>query len=138
MKNIKHQAGWTMWSMIFTMFVVGFFAYITMQLVPVYSSNSNVKNAMKVSVRDADIRKVTRSRIVKGIKSQLYLDGGSSGINYKESLKITRDRNQLIITIDYERVVPLFADISILVNFRPSLKCSLNGGCTEGKAEKDE
>lgn len=137
MSKIKSQGGWTFWSLVFTLAVVGFFAFVGMQLIPVYNSNSNVKNAMKVGVRDLDVRKATRSQIVKGIKRQLYLDGGSTDIDFKEDLKVVRDRSNLTIIIDYQRVVPLFANISILVDFKPGLKCSLNGGCEEAVEVKE-
>lgn len=132
MQNIKAQGGWTFWSMVFTLGVLGFFVYVGMKLVPIYSGNSNVKNAMKVSLKNVDVRKATRSQVVKGMKGQLYLDGGGPDIDYKEDLKIVRDRNKLTVSIDYQRIVPLFSNISILVDFNPILECSLNGGCKEG------
>jgi hypothetical protein len=134
MKNIKSQAGWTMWSLLFTLSTVGFFAFVGMQLVPVYNSNSSVKNAMKISVRDLDTRRATRSQVIKGIQAQLYLDGGNdfiSSIDFKKALKLTRDNNYLTIDMEYDRTVPLFANISIFVEFKPSLKCNFEGACIE-------
>lgn len=134
MKNIKSQAGWTMWSMLFTLSTVGFFSYVGMQLVPVYSSNSNVKNAMKISVRDLDTRRATRTQIIRGIQAQLYLDGGNdliSSIDFKKALKLTRDNKYLTIDMEYDRTVPLFANISIFLEFNPSLKCTFDGDCVE-------
>lgn len=131
MQNIKSQGGWTFWSMMFTLGVLGFFAYVGMQLVPVYSANSNVKNAMKVSLKNIDVRKATRSQVIKGVKAQLYLDGGSKFIDYKNDLEVVRDRNKLTVSINYQRIVPLFSNISILADFNPILECSLNGGCKE-------
>ena len=137
-KNIKSQAGWTIWSMLFTMSVIGFSAYIVMKLIPIYNANSNVKNAMKISVREVDIKKVTRAQIIKGMRAQLYIDGGDYKIDYKKALKVTRDQNELVISVTYDRVVPLFANINILINFNPALKCELNGGCTEINLNAEE
>lgn len=138
MNNIKKQAGWTLWSMLFTMFVIGFFTYIGMNLVPVYSNNSNIKNAMKISVRDVDIRKVTKSQISIGMQKQLLLDGSLNGIDLRKKLKITRNNNNMTLSVEYERTVPLFADISILVNFHPVLECSFSGGCKESNGNKND
>lgn len=134
-QNNKRQGGWTIWSMMFTLSTLGFIAFIAMQLVPVYATNSNVKNAMKTSVRNTDVKKITRGQIIKGMRQQLYLDGGVDDIDYKTDLKVTRDKFKLFITVDYESRVPLFANISILVDFKPTLECSLNGACEEGVAK---
>lgn len=136
MQIIKKQSGWTMWSMLFTLSVLGFFAYIAMQLVPVYSANSNMKNAMKISLRDVDVNTVTRSQITRAMMQQLYLDGNIDDLNLKNDLKITRDRVNLSMVVDYKNIVPLFANISLLVEFKPTLKCSLSSGvCTESAAQ---
>jgi len=48
--KINQQKGWTMWSLMFVLGVVGLFAYVGFQLVPVYSANSNIKNAMQLAI----------------------------------------------------------------------------------------
>ena len=135
MPYIKSQGGWTIWSMMFVLSTIGFLAYMAMQLVPVYESNSNVKNALRTSVQNNDVQKITRGQIIKGMRQQLYLDGGSDYIDYKTDLKVTRDRSKLVITVDYERRIPLFANISVVVDFKPTLECGMSGGCEEGSAE---
>jgi len=129
--NISKQTGWTFWSLAFTLAVVGFFGYVGMQLVPVYSGNQNIHNAMKKSVDGKDLRKVTRSRIIADMDKQLYLDGSHEMLNLKDKkvLIVKRVRNKLTLEAVYERKVPLFFNLSVAADFNPKVECDLTGRC---------
>lgn len=129
MKTFKSQAGWTIWSLIFTLGTIGFFAYVGMKMVPMYSENNNITNAMERSLDNVDVRRVTRSKIINAMEKQLYLDGADEIVDYKKALTITRTNSQFKMVLDYERTVPLFANISILATFTPVLECDLSGSC---------
>jgi len=123
------QQGWTMWGMLFVLSVLFVVAFIGMQLVPVYSGNENVKNAMRVSLEDRDLSKITRSAVIKGMNKQLYLDGATGVIDFKKDLKISRSRNKFIVQVSYSREVPIVANISLVAKFNPKAECALNGRC---------
>lgn len=116
-KHINRQKGWTFWSLLFVMCVILFFAYVGMQLVPVYSANENVRNAMVRSIDDTDLRKVNRAYIIRKLDAQLYLDGSHELLDYKTDLKVKRSRKKLIVQTAYNREIPLFFNIFILVKF---------------------
>lgn len=118
-KPLHYQRGATFWNMAFILGVLGLVAYIAMQLVPVYSTNSNVKNAMILTLDDIDIdlRRVKRSQIQDRIDKQLYLDASHDVLNYKEDLKISRSDQKFILQTKYTRTVPLFFNLSLLAEF---------------------
>jgi len=116
-KSISRQAGWTFWSLLFAISVIVFFAYIAMQLVPVYSANQNVKNAMERSLEDENLLTVSRTTIIRNMNAQLYLDGSHDLIDYKEALKLSRSRSTFTIQTLYQREVPLFFNLSLVANF---------------------
>ena len=128
-QNFKSQGGWTIWSLIFVLGTIGFFAYVGMKLVPMYSENQNIVNAMERSVANADLRRVTRGSVIIAMEKQLYLDGADEIVDYKKAMTITRDTKSFKMVVDYERTVPLFANISILASFTPILECDLGGKC---------
>ncbi len=128
-KNIFSQQGWTIWSMMFVLSVLFVMAYIGMQLVPIYSANSNVKNAMYVSLEDKDLRKMTRVKVVRGMKSQMYLDGSADLFDFKEDLKLSRSKNTFTIEVTYEQEVPLIANLVLVAKFNPKVECELSGRC---------
>ncbi len=129
MQNIRQQQGWTFWSLTFVLGVVVFFSYCIFQLIPIYSANGNVVNAMELSVQELDLRRVSRREIIRKIDNQLYLDGSHKLLNYKDDIIIKRDKNTLTVQADYERLVPLFFNLGIKVDFTPMVECELGGQC---------
>jgi hypothetical protein len=127
--NIKRQGGWTFWSLAFTLSVLAFFSYVGMQLVPIYTANGNIENAMERSVDGVNLRTVGRAEIIKKMDKQLYLDGSHKLLNYKEDLVITRSRSIFTLQVSYERRVPIVGNLSILAEFNPEVECSFTGQC---------
>ncbi len=115
--SFKRQAGWTFWSLLFTLSVLVFFAYVVIQLVPVYSANENIKNAMNQSVDDEDLLKVNRTTIVRNLDAQLYLDGSHKLLDYKTDLVVRRSRQVFAVETHYQREIPMFFNISLLLKF---------------------
>ena len=131
MTNFKRQGGWSFWSLMFTLSVVVFFSYIGMQLVPLYSGNTNIKNAMTRSVDGVDLRKIGRAQIIKKMNQQLYLDGSHKVLDYKTDLVIKRTRSVLTIQTVYDGEIPITENMKLVVAFDNMLECTLSGKCTE-------
>jgi|TARA_B110000908_G_C9961888_1_gene317242 hypothetical protein len=117
LKNIKRQGGWTFWSLLFALLTVLFFAYVGMQLVPIFTENKNVENAMQLAIDNVDPRKATRKQIVRKLQDQLYLDGSHYLLDYKTDLKVSRTRKKFIIETHYRREIPLFFNVGVYANF---------------------
>ncbi len=115
--NQARQGGWTFWSLLFVMGVILFFSYVGMRLVPVYAANENVKNAMRISLQDIDLRRATRAEIVRKMDGQLYLDGSHKLLDYKTELKVKRSKKQFILETNYSREIELFLNLSLLAKF---------------------
>ena len=129
LKNCTRQAGWTMWSMLFVMAVVFIAAYIIIQLVPIYAANENVKNAMFVSLENKNMVSITRGQVIRGMQNQLYLDGTSDLIDFKNDFKMTKSNGKVIASATYQREVPLVANLVLLAKFSPKAECEKNGRC---------
>jgi len=127
--DMTRQGGWTFWSLGFTLLVFGFFAYVFMQLVPVYATNANIEKAMQGSVEGVDIRKVRRNDISFAISKQLALDGTQAAVDLRKGLVVKRTRDMLTIDVAYEPTIHLFFNISILATFNPRLECDFSGQC---------
>jgi len=125
-QSIKRQQGWTMWSLMFTMGVILLFAYIGMQLVPVYTTNGSVTSAMNQTVDELDLYKATRRNVIIKMNSQLYIDGNDGLLDYKNDLKVKRSKTNFILSTKYDREIPLFFNISMLVKFDNVVERDLN------------
>lgn len=111
------QGGWTFWSLLFVMAVILFFSYVGMQLVPVYAVNENVKNAMRISIQNSDLRRVTRNELIRKMDAQLYLDGSHQVLNYRTDIKVKRSQSKFIMETNYRREIPLFLNLSLVASF---------------------
>jgi len=119
MKRIDKQEGWTMWGLIFSLMLVVFFGYIIMQLVPVYTENSNIKRAMDVALDNSGTaQSLSKSNYTRALRKQLYIDGNHNSIDYKDDIMFKRKSGVVKIDLDYERIVPLFFNISLKLDFR--------------------
>ena len=118
-KRINRQEGWTFWSLAFTLGVIVFFAYIGMQLVPVYQQNEAVKSAMEVSLEGERLVSVTRPIVEKKIYGQLYVDGYHNSIDLKDkdTLIVKRSQKELILNTKNQREIPLYFNLSIVAKF---------------------
>lgn len=125
-KSIKSQKGWTFWSLLFTLGVILFVAYIAMQLVPVYTNNSSVTSAMNQTLDEVDLYKATRRGIIIKMRDQLYVDGNDDLLNYKTDLKVKRSKTDFVLSTTYDREIPLFFNISMLVKFDNVVERDLN------------
>ncbi len=128
LKSLQYQTGATFWSMCFVLAVLGLFAYVGMQLVPIYNVNSNVKNAMKLTLDDSeiDLKTATRSQIEDRMDKQLYLDGSHNVLNYKNDVKIRRSDKKFMLETNYTRIVPLFFNLSLMAEFNNVVERDLN------------
>ncbi len=113
--------------MLFVASVVIFAAYIGMQLVPVYSTNNSIQNAMELSIQDQDLRRVTRRQIVQRMSRQFSLDGVRNIIDFKSHLKVSRSRDQFIMETTYEREVPLVHNVYLTIKFNNRVERDLDG-----------
>jgi len=124
-KKFDQQKGWTLWSLIFVIGVLILFTYVGFQLVPVYTTNSNIKKAMQLSVDNVSPAKVSRAAIIKTIDAQLYLDGTHELLDYKKDLDVKRTQRELSVKVNYERRVELFYNLSLVATFENEVKKDL-------------
>lgn len=129
LKSVRNQQGWTIWSMMFVLSVLFVLAYLGMQLVPIFSTNGAIEGAMRQSVEGSDLRKITRRQVIGEMNKQLYIDGNHELLDYKNDVKMSRNKNKFILEAIYEREVPLVANLVLIARFNPKVECDLIGRC---------
>lgn len=132
MNDLTHtpgrQRGATMWGILAVMALVVAFALLTMKLVPAYIENAKVSSALNSMAEDPESRALPRRLLIKKVSDSLYIDMADDllDLNDPAVFQIQKTKNTRVITITYERVIPLVYNISALLDFEESVEIPLN------------
>jgi hypothetical protein len=114
----RKQGGMTLIGFVIVLAVIGFFAYIGMKLVPMYSEYYAVKSALKGLKNEPGIANQAPAKIQDLFFRRLY-------ISYSENVKpanVTLERADggWVMSVDYEVRKPLIANLDVVGKFSTS------------------
>lgn len=114
MHRLAHrQQGMTYLGLLIILGVIAFFAMIAIKVVPLYVENMKVDSTLKslqqsdAPLNESDIRATLRKRF----------DINDVAHVRDEDVKVVREGKALVVTVDYEARVPLFANIDLIARF---------------------
>jgi hypothetical protein len=113
----KKQQGLTFISWLVILAVGGFFVLLTLKLVPIYLEHQSVKAIIEGLKTDPSLRKevVTPKTISDTIWRKARVE---SLYDFpRDAIKIKKTKDKLQIDLVYDRVEPIFANISVMVSF---------------------
>ncbi len=113
-----HQKGLTMWSFLFVGGVVIFCMYIGALLVPVYTADGAIKDALESSVEKVSRSNIRKKDIIKEIDKRLYIDGVYDIPDLKEAVQVKKLRSGTTVSVDYKKEIPLFYNIGMYLDFK--------------------
>jgi hypothetical protein len=119
MINIKSQNGMTGIGWMIVMFLLGFFAYIIILVVPIYLENYNIKSVIG-DLADSNERYNSASSLRRTINKRFDINMTTSVS--AEDVTITRDTNMFLVDIDYEVREPFIGNIDLLFTFKSVVK----------------
>lgn|GEM_PF-105462 len=113
--SYQNQRGLTLISLIFLVGLIGCFVMLILKVGPLYMDNHNVVNAFKAEQQSADI--LTKSK--EQIRASL---GKRFELNYvthvsAADVQITGIPGYVKVSLEYERVVHIVGNLSVLVEF---------------------
>jgi len=112
----KRQAGITFIGWLVLLIPVAIVAYMAIRLVPVYLNHMKVTSAVKQAADESSGEAVVSPSAVRNsISRRLDIEGVSSPT--MDQFRVARDGDEWVIEVSYEKVEPLFGDISLLVTF---------------------
>ena len=121
----RTQGGMTLIGFVIVLGVVGFFAYIAMRLVPMYSEYYAVKQALKGLEAEPGIANRDPAKIQDLFFRRLYI---SYAENVKpEHVKIERVDGGWNMRVDYEVRKPLMANLDVVGKFSADEKLTNRG-----------
>ena len=121
----RTQRGITLIGFVIVLGLVGFFAYIAMKLVPMYSEYYAVKQALKGLQQEPGIANRDPAKIQDLFFRRLYI---SYAENVKpEHVKIERVDGGWTMSVDYEVRKPLMGNLDVVGKFSTSERLTNRG-----------
>ncbi|WP_334107190.1 DUF4845 domain-containing protein [Methylobacillus sp.] len=116
---MKKQQGLTFLSLVVVIAVGLFFAMLAMKLAPSYIEYFSVKKAIARIAHDPAFSSMSKADMISAFQKSATIDDIRS-IGAKD-LAFLRDENgKTVLSVDYQVVVPLFSNVSVLLDFEAS------------------
>ncbi|MCL7422378.1 MAG: DUF4845 domain-containing protein [Methylobacter sp.] len=111
----KHQQGLTLISMAFILGLIAFFVLLVLKIAPIYIDHSKVVNALAAIEATTDIETKSEHEVRASLDKRFNM-------NYvydvtKDDIKVTKHGNYLKVEIEYETIVKIFGNLSVLAEF---------------------
>lgn len=113
--NPYKQRGLTLSGMLFWSVVLVLVAVLGMKVVPVYIENGTIKKNLVAIANDTSLKNANASQIRLAFSKRAQIDDIS--VIAAKDIKVTRDKGQNHLSVDYSVNVPLFANISLQIDF---------------------
>lgn len=110
------QEGWTMWSLMFTLLILGSIAWIGLKIVPLYMENSTIRSSLKSLQNDRSLADASYEEIYELIDKRLDINGIRT--IKEEDVEFVEEESYTQVRIDYEKRLPLVSNIDIILTFK--------------------
>ncbi|MBL6987021.1 MAG: DUF4845 domain-containing protein [Methylobacter sp.] len=119
----KKQQGLTLISIVLILGLIGFFVLLTLKVVPIYLDHGKVKSALEALKAMPDVQKKSEYEIRDNLSKRFL-------INYvydvkKEDISVVKHGNYVKVDIEYETVVKLVDNLSLLAEFHDSFEAGV-------------
>jgi hypothetical protein len=133
-KSIKHQRGLGMLQWTLVIAIAGFFMLFAFKVVPLYAENRYVESALRsLETGGEKLEQMTDTEITKKLNS-FYMINNVRSEGPTKNIKIERESEKAIVTVDYETRVPLFYNIDLVLSFKNHLDSTRPGQCCKPPA----
>ena len=115
---MKRQRGMGFAGVLVILVGIIFLAIIGMKMVPAYLEYFAIKKAVASITQGGQLRNATVADVRKAFELRQAIDDFTS-VGPKD-LEISKDGNEIVVSFAYEKRIPLFYNISILIDFAGS------------------
>ncbi len=127
-KGLKKQSGLSTLGWLMAIAVFGFVLMCGFKMGPVYLDNGFVVGALKsLADSESDLNQLSNSAIRKKLNSMFMINNIRGDVT--KQVKIVREKNRVLVNINYEKRVPLFYNVDVVMTFNNQLDSSRPGEC---------
>jgi hypothetical protein len=117
---VKTQRGIGFLGVLLLLIGIVFVAIVGMKVAPAYIEYFTIKKAVTGMVESGELRNATVADVRKAFDRRAVVDDITSIT--PQDLEITKDGSEIVIAFAYEKRIPLFYNISVLIDFAGSSK----------------
>jgi len=117
---MRRQRGMGFAGVLLLLIAIVFVAIIGMKLVPAYIEYFTIKKAVAAITESGELRNATVADVRKAFDRRANVDDIT--VIKPADLEITKDGNDIVVGFAYEKKIPLFYNISVLIDFAGSSK----------------
>ncbi|MDE2082737.1 MAG: DUF4845 domain-containing protein [Burkholderiales bacterium] len=107
------QRGLTLFGLLFWAIVVGFLAYLLLRVAPTVNEYLTIQSAVDKIARSEP---ATVAEARQAFDKQKDIEYSISSIDGSD-LKITKENDKVVIGFSYDKLVPLFGPVSLLIKY---------------------
>jgi len=134
LKSIKHQRGMGMLQWALVIAIAGFFMLFAFKVVPLYAENRYVESALRSLENGGEkLEQMTDAEITKKLNN-FYMINNVRSEGPTKNIKIERESEKALVTVDYETRVPFFWNIDLVLDFQNHLDSTRPGQCCKPPA----
>lgn len=115
------QGGISFWGLLVVAAVSAFFMLIFFKLLPSYIEHAKVKTAIEGIAHQPNAIGLEKNEIKAALQRRLDIDDVNE-VDLSKSLFVEKKPGVTIIRVTYERRVPLFYNVSALIDFNDSVQ----------------
>jgi hypothetical protein len=129
LKTLKQQRGLGMLQWALVIAIVGFFLLFAFKVVPLYAENRYVESALRSLVSGGDkVEEMSDAEITKKLNN-FYMINNVRSEGPTKNIKIEREAEKAVVTVDYETRVPLMYNIDLVLSFKNHLDSTNPSQC---------
>ncbi|GLQ31204.1 DUF4845 domain-containing protein [Litoribrevibacter albus] len=113
--NSRNQQGWTMWSLAFSLSIIGFFAWIGLKIFPLYMDNSTIHSVLEPLAQDRTLVDESYDSISRTILKRLSIN--SIRWIQDKDIEFVEEDQYTQVRIDYEKRIKMVSNIDLIVTF---------------------
>lgn len=118
MRLQKEQHGATLWSIAFILFLIGFAAFTTLKLFPVYMEDFSISSSLDSMEQDVAAEYRGVGSVQQGFMRRLGVNNVK--VLKRDDVAVSREGDYYYIDVNYEVTIPFIGNVSLLLNFEHS------------------
>ncbi|MFT6915080.1 MAG: hypothetical protein ACJAWL_001383 [Motiliproteus sp.] len=113
--STHRQGGWSFLGLLIFLLVAGAFMTVGFKLVPAYTDHEALKSILVDTQRDQLLMAKSKQEIALNLTKKLRINNLSLP---KEFIKISKDKGDVLMDVDYEIRMPIFMNVDAVVSFK--------------------